>query len=58
MIITNYNEVGDCVGTQEINDTAIPYIIEALRTYQKANRIHNDSEAALFEQAEEALGML
>ena len=30
-------------------------LMEALRAYQKANRIHNDSEAVLFEEGAAAI---
>ena len=30
-------------------------LMEALRAYQKANRIHNDSEAVLFEEGADAI---
>ena len=34
---------------------AAPQMYEALLAYQQANRLHNDAEAALYDQAEKAL---
>ena len=34
---------------------AAPELLEALRAYQKANRLHNDTEAKLYSEAEAVL---
>jgi hypothetical protein len=43
------------VTVEDVNNK-VKKLTEALEAYQKANRIHNDAEAELYEKGEEALG--